>query len=64
MKSVKELGFLQVGMELVDRKGNKGTITKLSGDDFLLVEVDNSPNPTIWDWDRVHPGLMVVDGTY
>ncbi|MEK3909653.1 hypothetical protein [Oceanobacillus sp. FSL W7-1309] len=64
MKSVKELGYLQVGMILVDKDGKEGTITGLAGDpltDFLLVEVNNSQHPVIWSWDRVHPGLMVKE---
>ena len=62
MKPLKELGYLRVGMVLVDMKGLEATVTSLSGDpmdDFMLVELNNSPNPIMWDWDRVRPDLMV-----
>ena len=62
MKPLKEIGYLKVGMVLVDVKGLEATVTSLNGDPmdgFLLVELNNSPNPIIWDWDRVRDDLMV-----
>ena len=61
-KRLIDVGYLKVGMILQDGKGNKGTITRLAGfDEMSLVEIDNNPNPVMWDWDRINPDVLVLE---
>lgn len=64
MRSLKELGYIQEGMVLVDDKGNKATITGVFGnnaDGFTLVELNHSPNKIMWSWDRLNPEIKVKE---
>ena len=64
MRSLKELGYIQTGMVLVDDKGNEATITGVFGnnaDGFTLVELNHSPNKIMWNWDRLNPEIKVKE---
>lgn len=67
MKTLKEIGFLQTGMILVDYKGNEGAITgitRIEGFGYG-VEFDNEKDRMqMWDWNRLRDDVYVKDGTY
>lgn len=69
MKTLKEIGRIEVGMILVDENGKEGEITGIYGDpfdsDFVMVEIDNNKDRRImWDWSRLKDTVFVKDNTY
>lgn len=67
MKTLKEIGFLQTGMIVVDYKGNEGTITGITYIEGFCygVEFDNKKDCMhMWDWNRLRDDVHVKDGTY
>lgn len=64
MRSLKELGYIQEGMVLVDQHGKEATITGIYGnntDGFTLVELNNNPTRIMWNWDRLNPEIKVKE---
>lgn len=67
MKSLKEIGFIQIGMTLVDNKGDEGTITGIREIEGFgtWVEFNNDKRQEVmWNWERIREDLLVRDGTY
>lgn len=68
MKQLKELGYLETGMVLIDENGNEGTVTRIAGDplddEFTLVELNGSKTQVIWNWGRLKDSVYVKEGTY
>ncbi|WHY82995.1 hypothetical protein QNH23_06365 [Siminovitchia fortis] len=61
MQKLKEVGYLEKGMVLVDVDGKEGKVTGLYGDnDFMMVEFDNNQNRRIlWDWENLSDRVYV-----
>ncbi|MEC2708098.1 hypothetical protein P9Z39_20820 [Bacillus thuringiensis] len=67
MKPLKEIGFLQIGMTLVDNKGDEGTITgirEIEGFGTWVEFNGDKLQEVMWDWERIRDDLQVKDGTY
>ncbi|PRT08720.1 hypothetical protein C6352_22290 [Bacillus thuringiensis] len=67
MKSLKEIGFIQIGMTLVDNKGDEGTITGIREIEGFgtWVEFNNDKRQEVmWNRERIREDLLVRDGTY
>lgn len=58
-KPLHELGYLEIGMTIIDPEGNKATITDLgSMEGMPFVHFNNDPNPVMWDWSILRKGVM------
>ncbi len=58
-KPLHELGYLEVGMTIIDPNGKRATITKLGSMEGLpLVLFNNDPNPIMWDWSRLRKDVI------
>ncbi|HHB1882456.1 TPA: hypothetical protein ACOQ34_005004 [Bacillus cereus] len=67
MKNLREIGFIQIGMILVDNKGDEGKITGIREIEGFgtWVEFNNDKRQEVmWDWERIREDLLVKDGTY
>lgn len=67
MKRLKDLGFLQIGMVIVDGFSVEGTvtgITRIEGFGYGVEIDDEKDRMHMWNWDRLLDNVYVKDGTY
>jgi len=67
MKNLKEIGFLQNGMDLVDNKEDEGTVTgirEIEGFGTWVEFNSDKRQEVMWNWERIRDDVLVKDGTY